>query len=66
MEEMSPVFAVFNGHINNADKRARSYMARRCPRYLAEVERMINPASGSETNISANRDWIASYPKAAR
>ncbi len=28
LEPMSPFLAVFNGHVNNADKRARAHLAR--------------------------------------
>lgn len=34
---MDAFTAVFNGHINNADRRARDAMARECPGYLARV-----------------------------
>jgi hypothetical protein len=43
---MDPGFAVFNGHINNADKRARAFMAKRCPTYLARVEALEREGCG--------------------
>lgn len=45
-ERMSPGFAVFNGHVNDADKRARAVMSKRCPVYLARVEAIEREGNG--------------------
>lgn len=45
-ERMDPLFAVFNGHVNDADKRARAFMAKRCPTYLARVEALEREGGG--------------------
>jgi len=43
---MDVYFSVFNGHKNNADKRARELMSRECPDALAEVEKIEREEGG--------------------
>lgn len=43
---MSSTFAVFNNHVNNADKRARDLMRRACPDLLKEVETIEREEGG--------------------
>ena len=45
-EPMSIPFAVFNGHINDADKRAREVMRAECPQWLDEVEAIEREGNG--------------------
>lgn len=39
-------FAVFNGHVRNADKRARRVLAHEFPDWLAEVEKIEEDGGG--------------------
>lgn len=43
---MDPGFAVFNGHVNNADRRARDLMRRWFKSSLAEVEAIEEKNNG--------------------
>jgi len=45
-EPMSPYFSVFNGHCNQADKRARAIMKAVAPESLEEVERVEKTGDG--------------------
>ncbi len=45
-EKMNAHFAVFNGHANRADERARALLAMFDPAALAEVERIERDGGG--------------------
>ncbi len=45
-EKMDAFTAVFNGHINNAHRRARDAMGRECPGYLAKVLKREKDGNG--------------------
>ena len=42
----SPSGAVFNGHVNDADVRARTFMGVVCPSFLKEVEKIEKDENG--------------------
>lgn len=42
----SPMGAVFNGHVNKADARARLFMKVVCPPFLEEVEKIEKEEGG--------------------
>lgn len=42
----NPSGAVFNNHVNEADKRARLFMSVVCPSFLKEVETMEKKENG--------------------
>ena len=46
MERMDVFLSVFNGHINDADRRARRAMAASSPDWLAEIERIEREGKG--------------------
>jgi len=43
---MDIYFAVFNGYINDADRRARQVMSKECPSFLARVEKIERDGRG--------------------
>ncbi len=45
-QPMDPGFSVFNGHVNNADEKARALMRLFWPDYLEEVERLEEEGNG--------------------
>lgn len=45
-EKMSPGFALFNQHVNNAATRARAIMEENFPKWLAEVDEMEKEGNG--------------------
>ena len=65
-EKMNTIFAVFNGHVNEADRLAREVMRKRCPVWLERVE-MIEREGGGIMAIFSNihtfpiRPWTRRY-----
>ena len=45
-EFLTPGFAVFNGHVNKADEKARALMRRYSPDYLKRVEKLEREGNG--------------------
>ena len=45
-KKMDPYFAIFNGHVNDADKQARSFLAEHFTGSIEEVERIEKKHNG--------------------
>ena len=46
MTQLSPGFALFNNHINDADPWVRAYMEEYAPEYLREVDAIVSAHGG--------------------
>lgn len=58
---MSAFDAVFNGHINNAHRRAYAMMRKECPTYLAKVKARARLGGGIMAIFSAPTPYPRAY-----